>query len=470
MDKRIEDILKDLYKIDPKFKAQQTELRKVIAELVMLKPDTQFDAGFASHLRTQLLNTRIKPMPVRSPYTSIFVSRAFYGIIGSALTILIVVPFTYIATQKATSPNKPVVLNPFSPQPVSVKDVSSGLSPKQQISNKGINAFGKLALLPTDTTAPVAQTATLKTSVGVSSYAASVSHASNSVGYKGNDVALKNEQGKIFKRTKGIDSGKQLTDIIKQGSFDLTNLSSFGDLSLKNLTLAEDKTDGYMLSVNFDEGAISVTPNTKYWSVQSLENATSTLDGTTLIAIADDFIKAHNVDTSVYGKSVLLGTNQVVYPLIIDTKEVLESDGTPFGLILAINPKEKKVSAVSNMTSQTYDSSLYDLETNFTHVVSAATSTFSVSGVVAESTSAHTASTTINLGTPQAVLMHYWMYDEASTTPTELFIPALAFPVSYKDTHYEKGPTRFVVPVVKDFLTKFNSTGSTKPNLTLGSH
>jgi hypothetical protein len=451
MNKRISDILNDLQTIDPAFKAENFELEKLVSELIINKPDTHFDESFASNLRTQLLNTKIKPMP--SPYSSFFVSRVFYGILGSALTILIVVPFTYVATQKATSPDKPIVLNPFSTQ---VKDVSSGLSPKQQISNKGINAFGTLALVATGTESstktknPTPLNATNQAAVSPKSSTNKTSAVT--YGYTGESLTLRDNQGKVFKRTKGADSGKQLVGIINNGSFTLTNLPSFNNLSLKNVTLAEDTDHGYLINVNFADGSISINPNTPSWNTTS--TTTSTLDETEVLSIAQDFVSGHGIDTSAYGKPVVLDNKTVIYPLIIEGKEVYEETGNPFGLVLTIDLQAKKVSNAENLTSQTYESSLYTLETNFNNVVAVATSSLNstlLQGIAGTTTKA-------SLDTPKFVLMHYWLADNGGVS-SELFIPALSFPISYKNIQNSTGlPTTIVVPLVKDFLTKHNKT------------
>jgi hypothetical protein len=460
MNKSIPDILKDLYEIDPHLKTQKTELEYAVSAILAGKPDTHFDSGFAAELRAKLVSTKIKPMPVASPYSSFILSRAFYGIIGSALTILIVVPFTYVATQKATSPNKSIVLNPFSTQ---VKDLSSGLSPKQQVSNKGINAFGKLALIPTETFSGSSTSSSVIANSTSSALftlkTASFKKQTIAFEYKGDTISLTDTQGKVFKRTKGIDSGKQLAEMIKQGAFDLTNLSTFDNLNIKNINLAEDKADGYAIGINFEEGEIIVNPNKSYWN-DTKAATTTKIDAADLLSFARQFIKVHSIDTSVYGMPIAGDNNQVIYPLIIENKQVFEADGTPFGLVFIIDPHTQKVSRVLNMTSQTYDSSLYNLETDFSQVVGAATTSLSVPQHIKSLSNTKTASTTAILGTPKLVLVRTMTQDKATGATTELFVPAYSFPVTYPDTYVGHGPTSVFIPLVKDFLVKFSSVST----------
>jgi hypothetical protein len=431
MDTRIENILNDLYKIDPQFKAHEKELTSLVSELILNKPDTHFDEAFAARLRSELLETKIRPVP--TPYGSFFFSRAFYGVVGSALTVLFVVPFTFIATQRATSPEKPVVLNPFVAQ---VKDETAVLTPKQQISNKGINAFGTLALLPTDTVASQSTTAdthpTLK-SVPPTNSLVAPSTSTAQVSYKGEQLSLKDTEGQVFKRTKGIDSGKQLADIIQVSNFGLAKISSFTNLHVSTIQLNESKADGYAVSVNFDEGAINISAN-------SLAQPSETADTSSIISIADAFVKDHSIDMAVYGKGVVQN-GYVVYPLIIDSKPVHDETGVVYGLMVSVDAKTKKVLSVSNLTSQTYDGSVYPLETNFSTLVKAATSSLATSAT---------------LGTPERVLMHH----------NDLYIPALSFPITYSVKNAHGMPTSVVVPLVKDFLAK-QQPGADSPTTTI---
>lgn len=464
MDKRISDIMNDLYKIDPQFKAHEQELRTLVSSLVLSKPDTHFDESFAAKLRAELLETKVKPMP--SPYSSFFASRMFFGLVGSALTILIVVPFTFVATQKATSPDKPVVINPFSDQ---VKDVSTGLTPTQQISNKGMNAFGKLALVPTTENQPetppddnangvsARSIQPLSTSAASAPTAASPkakvsvsARATNTLAvvYKGDAITLKDTQGKVFKRTKGADSGKQLFDMVQNGKFGLTDLTSFSDLKLKDVELSQDIPFGYVVGINLDEGAININPQWQFWTVGNTTTPVTEvtpLDAHSLISIANDFLKSHSITTTVYADPVAMPeSSTVIFPLKIDSKEVSEQTGIPFGLVVTVDAGQKKVSGISNLTSQIYDSSQYTLETNFDTIVHVATSSLSLPGSKGE---------TATLGTPKAVLMHYWLNDGGANIGDELFIPALSFPITYSSNN-TNGPTAIVVPLVKDFLAK----------------
>src|SRR3989338_9134545 len=61
MEEKINEILNDLYKLEPSFRQHESKLRDLIVKLLQAKPDTKFDYHFAQSLRTQLLRQAPKP-------------------------------------------------------------------------------------------------------------------------------------------------------------------------------------------------------------------------------------------------------------------------------------------------------------------------------------------------------------------------------------------------------------------------
>ncbi len=411
-------------------------IRKIESDLpdfMLVRPDSKFDENFARKLRAELLQTKIKPM--ESPYASFFVSRLFYGIVGSAITILLVVPMTYFITHKSVLPNTPVPLNPFSSE---VKDVSSGLTPKQQISNKGTNAFG---VLPLSTQTP---TSTLSLQLG--DYI--------TFKYNGDPAALYETQGVVFKRTKDIDSSKQLADIIQATNFGLVKLSSFSNLNLKNIELSEDKTNGYTVEVNFENGSINVGAEKGYWTPAT--GTSSAISDSDAITIANSFISGHGLDLSTYDKpSVITSSSSLVkvaYPLLLDNKQVYQPDASVYGIVISIDSSKKQVSGLEGLNSQIYESSQYSLETDFSKVLAAATSTLdSIVSTPDQTPSLMEAF----LGNPTHVLLRYMSPSQSASTTDELYIPAMRFTITYQSSSTQSSlPGSVVVPLVKDFLDK----------------
>ncbi|MEK7618278.1 MAG: beta-propeller domain-containing protein, partial [Patescibacteria group bacterium] len=70
MDK-LEQILNELYEIDPGLKEQEGQVISIISEMIKAKPDTKFDAGFAAGLRQRLMLKAQTPKP-NSPLKTAF--------------------------------------------------------------------------------------------------------------------------------------------------------------------------------------------------------------------------------------------------------------------------------------------------------------------------------------------------------------------------------------------------------------
>jgi len=403
---------------------EDKRLQKTIDALVSFKPDTRFDVAFTARLRNKLLHA---PTKIKTPYREFIFSKAFYGVTGSLLTLLIVAPLTYLATRYSIGPvSEPEIIQ-------EVKDLSSQLSLKQQISSKGTNAFGTITQIPIamDATSTVSSDPSTTSSEDETSY----------YSYAGEKVELKDAEGKVFKRTTGADSGKQLAKLIQNAKFSLADFSTFSTFELKSIELKEDKMLGYMISVNVEEGMISITPNNQGWN-ENEKPATSSasLDANAAISLADQFIKDHVIDISIYGKPHLNArkstatTTVVVYPLMIENLEVYTERGEAHGLQVTIDSQNKRVVTLTNLTSQTYESSSYKLETDFNKIISQIATT--------------TVKNTAELKTPKKILMQYTSTDK--TGSVELFVPALLFPAAGK-------AEPIVVPLIKDSLDKLNA-------------
>ena len=87
----IEIILQELTLLDPNLKEREADLRSILVHLSAKKPLVVPDATFASTLRERVLT--IKPLPLRSPYTSVNWWAVHLAPVGAlALLLLILAP------------------------------------------------------------------------------------------------------------------------------------------------------------------------------------------------------------------------------------------------------------------------------------------------------------------------------------------------------------------------------------------
>lgn len=444
MDRIITEILEDLHRIDPAFDVNDTKLRTMVTDFVSFKPDTHFDTDFFAKLRSELVG---QPAPVVSPLSpyvsrfSLFNTRMFTGIAGALVAIFLVAPLTYVVTKETLNQDTDIAL----------KNISTGLSLKQQINTKNNNAFGKLAYInpqPTQNASSANDTETtrstkdtsIQSTMGIT--ATAPTSKSTPIVYSGAELKLTETEGKVYKRVKGIDAGKELANFLKNANFDVVNVGAFSKLSLETIQLSEDMSFGQTLSINFNEGTISITPYASQWvslSEKKKQSAPEQLTPEALIEIANLYVSDHGIDVQGYGKPVVSSATVVTYPLLIDGLEIYEEGGSVYGLQIVVDLNEKRVASVNNLTSQIYESSLYALETNATKILKAATGS---------TTTSEQSEKKIELQTPRRILLRYVIADSS----TELYVPALLFVAQGKTD----SNNTIVIPLVKDALDKIS--------------
>ena len=105
----IQNILEDLYAIDPTLKQHEEELKGVVEKLLVIKPDTELDQNFVQNLRHQIRAraddlSEPEPSPAfRNPF-AIF-QRFAYAFGGVALTLVIIFSFIH------WNPKKPLQIS-----------------------------------------------------------------------------------------------------------------------------------------------------------------------------------------------------------------------------------------------------------------------------------------------------------------------------------------------------------------------
>jgi len=105
MDKKIRQILNDIYMIDNSLRDKEKDLIKIIEELASSRPNTKFDENFAKRLRLEIAH-RLKSADAneienKTPAVKdIFARRFAFSFIGVALIILVLVPAIYRYGQK----------------------------------------------------------------------------------------------------------------------------------------------------------------------------------------------------------------------------------------------------------------------------------------------------------------------------------------------------------------------------------
>jgi hypothetical protein len=483
--KNVEQMIQELLAIDPSFKQHEAELRTLIAEFLQKKPDTRLDEEFVMRLRSRLLGA-----PTPSPFTHF----AYVPYMVAVLAVLLVLPIGYMVTRGPGG--------------------SAVFAMNQQIEHLGSSAYGSIrqdgagrgggiglesatgiapvtmaasdtASSPAPTATSAAESAKISSSMaygmggGSSADAGMIFPAGaitvTSYTYKGEPLELATE-GEVYSRVKNQVSSLQIAAQLKKFNFGLVNLNGFTDLRVRSFELVEDKPYGYSISASFDDGMISINPNYQQWAglngkeIQQQLPINAMPKDADVIAIANRFLTDHDISLANYGEPVVqqyadyaiadsgmqYAPDQitVTYPLKISGTPVNEDGGMPYGLQVSVSVRDKKVMSVYGLTSQTYTSSTYKLETDSNKIITIAQKGGVHAWVPQEGDGVQIKKVEAELGTPTKILMHTYNYQDNNAQ--ELFVPALSFPVTKAPAGEQYYPNQIVIPLVPELLVNQN--------------
>jgi hypothetical protein len=243
--------------------------------------------------------------------------------------------------------------------------------------------------------------------------------------YTGGAFSQDQSQLNVLKQISQSFSADQATAALEQAGFSPVNLSSFDGLTMNNVTLSQNQSFGYTISIDLQGGTISIDENYNEWPQNN--NATpltaaNVPSDSAVINIANQFLSAHSISTASYGTpqvsptnivvpvamsagsagagaggtantSASAGTNaavgtqampmipyysdseQVLYPLMINGENVYDTNGNAIGMNVIVNVRYGRVSSVYGLQAQSYQSSAYDAITSTSTIISMAEST-----------------------------------------------------------------------------------------------
>ncbi|MFH1822109.1 MAG: hypothetical protein ABH830_00225 [Patescibacteria group bacterium] len=489
----IQNILNDLYQYDPELKKEEKHLIKIINNLIKTRPNTKFDENFANQLRAQLM-AKVEELKENKSTTFKFwpllnlkyMKNLTYAAVGlTVIALLLVSTFIYLNQGEQTKL----------------------AYDKMTISQVGNNAFGSLKSTGPDQAAAVNQDATLPSkAAGLGGGGGGQALTEGSIigmpapdytnynyVYKGGPISLTETEMPVYKKIIDKSSGQNLVSNFTKVNFGLFNLGKFSNPELQNFSLIENRDYGYILYFSLSENLISIFPNWEKWPrpesacrdekcfEQYRLKISDIPADENIIAIADRFIKEYEINTANYGEAqvnkqwlrayqstpdksmaYVPETITIVYPLIINNQTIYDEGGNVSGLQVEVNIKYNKVSSVYGLSSSSYESSNYQIENDNEKII-----TLAEQGGLNRLWYNPEASEAVDLelGTPTKSLIRYWHYDQEKNLSSEIFIPALTFPINNlpEQTPYFY-QTAVVVPLIKEVIEeRFNNDGGTYP-------
>jgi hypothetical protein len=489
MKDNINEILKELYAIDPELKKYEDRLKMIVEKFLEAKPDTKFDEAFARSLKSKIL---AEPMPEKATVSilSLFNMNKNYILIpGAVLAVFVLVLAMQIKprgviTPKITQSNgvkiTKLAAGAFGNLAgVSGSNVSAKLVGPSEISSQapafGRGGGGGGGIAPTMGVATAGSPGT-----GVSEGVA-VPDAKMMIYrpyqikyvYKGDKLELTDKTLDVYRRVKPDLSTSAAVGVLNGLSFGGLDLSSFAGSQLTNFELSQPGKDGYITNVNLRDGQISIGMN--YFAVEPcLRGVCPQIEplqpsqmpsNEEIIAIADKFLKDHGVSVANYGqpkveddwRRALESTVptfapyvpdviSVVYPNILNGMTVYEMGGNLGGMRVNVDVRKKVATGAWSIFNQAFESSAYEAETDASRIIKFAENGGIYNGGYASS---DVEVIEIELGTPVRSYVNMWKSDGSG----EVTVPALAFPLINppKDNRFYYQST-VVIPLIKEML------------------
>jgi hypothetical protein len=278
--------------------------------------------------------------------------------------------------------------------------------------------------------------------------------------YSGDPIVLTASTVDVLQRTPGTRVAVAELGLPDLG---LLQLSTFPNSTVQNLTVVQK--DGYLVSLDLENGTVSVSDTTSRDVILQAEGSTEALPDAELLRIAETFVTTHGIAVTAYGKPEVSAATTiaytagvrdsmlrpdfampdaaVLYPLVVDGRSVYSSWGEKIGMTVNINLRTKRVTGLYNLTTQNYQSSAYAAETDPAVIVKVAER----GGVYGFASDATDPVTEIQLGTPERVWAWLSRYENGKNL--DLLVPALRFPINKPPAGFQSA---VVVPLAKDLV------------------
>lgn len=111
MDKRVKEILEDLYAIDESLRRYQNKLEKLIEKLLMARPDVEINEAFKVKLRAELLSRAAEIKAKKALFWNFFNFQKFsyaHALSLFLLCALLIIPIVYYLNKPAPAEEPPV--------------------------------------------------------------------------------------------------------------------------------------------------------------------------------------------------------------------------------------------------------------------------------------------------------------------------------------------------------------------------
>jgi hypothetical protein len=467
---KINKILEDLYKIDPELQKQEKDLKEIIKKLLDSKPEVKIDQKFVQDLRKKILQGEDKKVAFKLNYMNKFI----YAGIGMAVMALVLIPYYN------NKDNNFTVTNILKDNGIKIESVEEkAFGSLQNISNydsgdleANSRAGGGIGVMGLGS-AEIGVIDVDDGGTGRSSIMPRPNPVIYEYQYVGDDFLVDKDSTAVVKRIKNTELLADKAVALNNLDIGGLNYNKFSNLKINNISLHEDKDSGYIISIDSSEQRVSIYKDWQTWPQENalnerLEMSDVPSDGS-IIAIANSFIENYNLDMSPYGEAVvdkswlknyeqaenkdtayIPQTMTVIYPLVLNDKEVYNEYNNKYGLSVQVDIRDKKVSSVNEIVEHNYQSSNYEVVQDVNRIIDIAERggyrnySYNIENNEAEKI-------VVELGTPSLEMVRVWNYSPNGSE--ELYIESYIFPVLNSDNNYFYRDY-LIVPIVEELVAE----------------
>lgn len=467
MDKIINEMLQELYAIDPELAKHEAKLKRIAAAMLKAAPKGDLDEEFSRQLRERLM---AKAMEMRQAGESRGYGIFKWQILPFAVSGAAVAALLFWIVLPAASPSLPGV-NGIP----SVADL--GFASKWSISRDSAGAFGSLAVAQPAPASGQPVATGLGSAEGISSRAFGLGAGGGAAtgmimppyeivnykfNYQGEGFEMPTATLPVLKNVKDSGAAAKAAQVLNKVSFGLFDIGKFRNLSVSNVNFSEDTDRGYMASLSMDDELLAIYRNWSKWPQPQYDGQLSRADAPSdgeIISIANGFASRYGVDLSGYGaprvddswvryqpadSDYYPDSVSVIYPLLHEGAEVLDESGNLTGPRINVNIRDRQADSLWDLRTNSYIASDYALENSKDRILE-------IVGRGGHNRVVNPSAATVEgtVGDPQLHYVRIYRYSGFATDT--LLVPALVFPVIQKpDANFYQD--KIVVPLVKEIL------------------
>jgi hypothetical protein len=462
-----QSLLQELYEIDPSLREHEADLVPLLRTLLANDPAQKPSATFVKKLRTELATRADASMrgavehAVSYDSPSGFFSRFAFAVAGAVAAVFIAVPTT-VQFMKDRQPIAPIT-DDGSGAPMGENDIVAATpSPDAKIAQPTPGATPYSARPQSGGGGDAMMNNPVSTLIA----------PWNPVKYRLEGELPTFPTGDVTVLTRKPVSRSVAFASIQNAFKDADiDLSTFDDLTVETVTLAQKKPFGYIINISMADGSVAINQAWDQWPhpendcrdeacYQRLMPKPSDIPADAeLIRIAGAFLAAHDIDVSSYGTPVvddawriaydsmegkryawIPDTLRVIYPLIVDGKPVIDAGGEPAGISVQVSIRHDRVTDAWGFTTNQFDRSQEE----------AVTTRADVEKFLGMAGSQTPDAQTIALSNPTRGFVRLYEYTDG--TNTEKLVPALIFRVTGAPDSLGYYQRTVAVPLVKNLL------------------